>query len=143
MAHITLTVDIVLLHQQQVLLIQRRKPPFQDSWALPGGKVNYGEDLEAAARRELVEETGIQGQDIKLSQIHTYGRSDRDPRGHFVSVAYVGHLTTEIPPLAGDDAKAAAWFPLVALPPMAFDHSTIVFQALKHEGIGEREQGDG
>jgi len=86
-----LTVDCVVfgLDSQidlKVLLIQRQIPPFQHQWALPGGFVQMEESLEAAARRELQEETGVQG--IFLEQLYTFGGLDRDPRDRIISVAY-------------------------------------------------------
>ena len=122
----TLTADIVLLStDQRVLLIRRRKWPFADMWALPGGKLNPGESLEETALRELLEETGVQG--VVLTQFRVYSNPERDPRGHFVSTVYVAYLDADAVTIqAGDDAKEARWFPLSALPPLAFDHLTIL-----------------
>jgi 8-oxo-dGTP diphosphatase len=131
---VQLTVDIVIfaLHdwELQVLLIQRGVPPFEGQWALPGGFVREGETLDAAARRELEEETGVR--DVYLEQLYTFGDPDRDPRGRIVTVAYYALLTTDLAPLAaGTDAGAARWTPARSHPPLAFDHARILEYALE------------
>ncbi|MFT7625440.1 MAG: 8-oxo-dGTP diphosphatase, partial [Myxococcota bacterium] len=110
-----LTVDCVVLgldltqSDLKVLLIERGAEPFVGSWALPGGFVNMDEDLESAARRELVEETGIAPQ--YLEQLYTYGAPERDPRGRVVSVAYYGLVKLSDHTVhAATDALQAAWF---------------------------------
>jgi 8-oxo-dGTP diphosphatase len=108
-----------------VLLIQRDLAPFEGSWALPGGHVREHEDLEASARRELKEETGLER--LYLEQLCTFGTPHRDPRGHYVTVAYYGLVNLadhEVRSTA--DARDAAWFPLTDLPPLAFDHAEIL-----------------
>ncbi len=120
-----LTVDIIVEHDDQVLLIKRKNPPFKGKWALPGGFVDYGETVEEASSRELAEETGIVS-DLKKEDIFSvYSAPDRDPRGHTVSVVFrcknkEGH------PLAGDDADEARFFYLDELPELAFDHGEII-----------------
>ena len=128
-----LSVDMVvftLLNDQlYILLIQRAQPPFQGSWALPGGFVGMEESLESAAHRELAEETGIEG--CELDQFHTYGDPHRDPRGRVVSVAYCTYLPpeTSISIREGGDAKQVRWYPMTDLPNLAFDHSKIIQDA--------------
>ena len=122
-------VDLVLfscIHDRwHVLLIQRKYPPFERSWAFPGGFVEMHESLEQAAARELQEEAGVEG--ISLEQLHTFGAPDRDPRGRTISVAYFGILNAKEHPLcAGDDAGDARWFALDALPSLCFDHTDIL-----------------
>lgn len=131
--HPTLTADIVLLStDQRVLLIQRRKWPFADMWAFPGGKLNPGEPLEETALRELREETGVQG--LALTQFSVYSNPERDPRGHFISTVYIALLDADsITIQAGDDAKEAQWFPLTELPALAFDHATILHDILTEQ----------
>ncbi|HLI09366.1 MAG TPA: NUDIX hydrolase [Ktedonobacteraceae bacterium] len=130
----TVTVDIVLFKKHgivlQLLLIQRKKPPYQGCWALPGGKLDTGESVEQAAVRELSEETGITG--VELQQFHVFSEPERDPRGHYISVAFYGFVEAAIEAHAGDDASAAAWFnlPLPSLPQLAFDHEHIIREAL-------------
>jgi len=133
-----LTVDgVVLLHQidqepgnqYSVLLIERGAEPFKGRYALPGGFVDYGEDIEAAIHREIAEETGLTG--LPFLQFRTFGKPGRDPRGHTVSVVYVAVLIGEAPAVAGgDDAAAAAWFPVQSLPDLAFDHGLILGRVL-------------
>jgi len=128
------TVDIIIFRMKdqkpEVLLIERGNDPYKGQWALPGGFVDKDEPLEAAAARELEEETHLR--DILLTQMHTLGNPGRDPRGHTVSVVYVGYLPEGAEARPGDDAAATAWFKLDELPPMAFDHGMVVEMA---EGI--------
>jgi len=129
-----LTVDGVVLWRQDpdtllVLLIERGGEPFRGCHALPGGFVEYGEDPDAAIRREIAEETGLA--DLPFRQFHTYGAPDRDPRGHTVSVVYVAQPAGDRPrAVAGDDAAAADWHRVDDLPTLAFDHALIVAQVL-------------
>ena len=129
-----LTVDGVVLVRRDngaplVLLIERGREPFRGHHALPGGFVDYGEDVDLAIHREIAEETGLR--DVAFRQFRTYGAPGRDPRGHTVSVVYVAELSGEPPRVAGgDDAAAADWHPADALPTLAFDHSHIISQVL-------------
>lgn len=130
-----LAADVVLFSgpadDRCVLLIQRGWPPFEGAWALPGGHVDRGETTEAAARRELVEETGVNTTD--LIEVGTYSDPGRDPRGRYVSVAYAATLPTMTDATAGDDARAAAWVPvadvLAGRVELAFDHLRILTDA--------------
>jgi 8-oxo-dGTP diphosphatase len=131
---IQVTVDLVVFALQEsrlrVLLIQRALEPFAGGWALPGGFVRDGESLEAAARRELEEETGMH--DVFLEQLYTFGDPDRDPRGRVVTVAYYALLTGDAAPLAaGADASSAKWMDAREHPPLAFDHERILAYALE------------
>lgn len=126
--HIFLTVDIILTRplnsKTEVLLIQRLNEPFKNKWALPGGFVDKGEDLEPAAKRELLEETSIS---IKsLSQFKTYGKPGRDPRGDTVSVVFYAEVNENVIAQAADDAKDVRWFSMDDLPELAFDHAEIL-----------------
>lgn len=118
-----LVVDALVPMPTGLLLVQRGRAPYKGYWALPGGFVDDGEDPEAAVVRELKEEAGVEGKVVGL--VGVYGRPDRDPRGHVVSVVYVvEHVGGE--PRPGDDAAAVRVFPLGALPEMAADHARIV-----------------
>ncbi len=103
-----------------VVLVERRNPPF--GWALPGGFVDLGETVEAAAAREAREETGLEVADLQL--LGVYSAPDRDPRGHTVSVVFAARASGE--PVAGDDAAHARAFPPGHWPELAFDHARIL-----------------
>jgi|SRR5712675_1017623 len=105
----------------RVVLVRRRNPPH--GWAIPGGFVDYGESVEAAAVREMKEETGL---DVVLTrQLHTYSDPARDPRGHTVTVVFVG--TAHGMPAGGDDALEARVFTKGSLPPdLVFDHPRVL-----------------
>lgn len=126
----SVTADVVLLAYReqdlQVLLIRRKKWPYQDYWALPGGFVEMSESLEQAARRELREETGVN--DVYLEQLYTFGDPDRDPRTRVISVAYLALANAEQARQvqSGDDAAEARWWSMTSLPPLAFDHDRIL-----------------
>ena len=137
---VSLTVDVVLLTirygRLSVLLVERGVEPFAGRWALPSGFVLADEDLNAAARRELVTETGLAQFDGHLEQLRTYATPGRDPRGRVVSVAYLG-FAPEVPtPAAGSDAAAARWWHVDDVTaqagerrgpwPLAFDQGTIL-----------------
>jgi 8-oxo-dGTP diphosphatase len=130
-----LTVDCVIfgldLDEQnlKVMLIERDLEPFVGTWAIPGGFVRNGETLEEAAARELREETGIA--DVFLEQLYTFGGPGRDPRGWVVSVAYYALVSPDKHLIqATTDARQARWFPVTAVPPLAFDHAEILKTAL-------------
>ncbi len=119
------TVDAILISSKRsVLLIERGRDPFKGTWALPGGFVDMDESLEAACKRELEEETGIQIREVK--QFKAYGDVNRDPRHRTISVVFYAQTETELLPEAGDDAANARWFPLSDLPVLAFDHARIL-----------------
>ena len=132
------TVDAVVFcgdgADRLVALIRRRNEPFAGCWALPGGFVDMDESLETAAARELAEETGLRN--VALRQFHAFGDPGRDPRGRNICVAYTGTLCEAVPLHAADDASEAAWFPVAALPPLAFDHDKII--ALAFETVEEK-----
>ena len=126
------TVDVVLFRKinsdHHILLIQRKHSPYEGDWALPGGFVDADEDPHDAVHRELLEETSLSGQTLK--PLGFWGRPDRDPRGHTISLAYWGVVEEEAQPVAGDDAREAQWFPINDLPSLAFDHRDILQKAL-------------
>jgi len=127
-----LTVDVVVLAgagtSRRVLLIQRGNQPFRNSWALPGGFVEQGEQVVEAASRELAEETGMRVGEPRL--LGVYDTPGRDPRGWTVSVVYLARVPSEAAVAGGDDASDARWFALDHLPELAFDHALILADAL-------------
>ncbi|MBD2175939.1 NUDIX hydrolase [Pseudanabaena sp. FACHB-1998] len=129
-----LTVDCIIFGldaqlELKVMLIQRDIPPFQGQWAIPGGFVRVDETLEQAALRELQEETGIH--DVYLEQLYTFGDLERDPRDRIVTVAYYALINlVEQQIQASTDAREANWFPLHAIPSLAFDHEQILQKAI-------------
>eukprot|EP00201_Polytomella_parva_P020153 CAMPEP_0175042352 /NCGR_PEP_ID=MMETSP0052_2-20121109/2511_1 /TAXON_ID=51329 ORGANISM="Polytomella parva, Strain SAG 63-3" /NCGR_SAMPLE_ID=MMETSP0052_2 /ASSEMBLY_ACC=CAM_ASM_000194 /LENGTH=219 /DNA_ID=CAMNT_0016305145 /DNA_START=132 /DNA_END=791 /DNA_ORIENTATION=- len=158
-----LTVDTVIVAgkkdnpaESKILLIKRLNPPFKDSWALPGGFVDENEGLDAAAKRELLEETSVDASSITFTQVGAFGDPGRDPRGWTVTVAYAALVpSTELGVKAADDAREACWFPLHELIPpsspayscsasnsesetssttlhlpLAFDHTIVVAKSL-------------
>ncbi len=147
----SVTVDIVAVSvidaELRVLLVERGEHPFKGAWALPGGFVrvgdghrDQGEDLDAAAERELLEETGLHPGDVHLEQLGAFGEAGRDPRMRVITVAYCALIRPDLVPLvrSGGDATATEWVRVGALPParLAFDHHAIIEQALAR--IAER-----
>jgi 8-oxo-dGTP diphosphatase len=127
------SVDIALFYRgaerAEILLIKRKSAPFKGEWALPGGFVDKDESLEAAAARELDEETGIKR--VRLQQVGAFGDPGRDPRGHTVSVVFAAVLNNRKKVSAADDAADALWHPVNRPPRLAFDHKKILRVALE------------
>ena len=129
-----IAVDVVLFTIQdgilKVLLVKRQHAPFRGTWALPGGFVEEEESVDAAALRELQEETNIDN--VYLEQLYTFGELNRDPRGRVVSVAYYALVNWQQFQLrARRRVSEASWFPVKRLPRLAFDHNSIVDYALE------------
>ena len=123
-----LTVDAIVFTRKNnetfVLLIQRGQEPFKGKWALPGGFVNMDETLEEACKRELLEETGLVADTMK--QFKAYDAIHRDPRHRTISVVFSTEIKDKENVQGGDDAAQAEWFPVTALPLLAFDHAQIL-----------------
>src|SRR6266550_5564896 len=125
------TVDVVVLTLSEgmlhVLLVCRGEAPFEGMWAIPGGFKRPNETLDEAAKRELAEETGVDGASL-LTQFGAYGDPGRDPRMNVVTVAYLAVLREVGAVVAGSDAAAAALMPvsdaLNGKIELAFDHAT-------------------
>lgn len=129
------TVDLVAFTRQaegfRVLMIRRKRDPFQGRWALPGGFVEIDEPIEAAARRELKEETGLDLVD-GLHFLGVWGEPGRDPRGRVISMVYsvaIALPTSTV--VGGDDAEEAAWLDPFHLANLAFDHEAILRSAVR------------
>ena len=129
-----IAVDVVLFTIQggtlKALLVKRQQPPYRGAWALPGGIVGVDESVDAAALRELQEETNIGN--IYLEQLYTFGDPVRDPRGRVITVAYYALVNWQQFQLkAHQRVSEANWSPVKRLPPLAFDHRRIVDYALE------------
>jgi 8-oxo-dGTP diphosphatase len=121
-----LTVDGILFEDGSILLIQRKHEPFQGTWALPGGFVEYNEKTEDAVVREVLEETGLKTKVHSL--IGVYSDPQRDPRGHTVTIVYlIDRVSGDLH--AGDDAGNVKFFNMKELPALAFDHTKIIMDA--------------
>jgi 8-oxo-dGTP diphosphatase len=138
----SVTVDVVLFYRDgertEVLLIKRAREPFKGAWAFPGGFVDQDESLERAAARELKEETGLEG--IHFEQLGAFGDPGRDPRGHTVSVAFVGLLESRAEATGADDADDARWHSALRPPRLAFDHKKILRLALDRVFGADRQR---
>jgi 8-oxo-dGTP diphosphatase len=136
-SEIHVAVDLVVLTLREgalsVLLIQREDEPHRGAWALPGGFIEHGEELEGAAYRVLSDEASLGSGAVHLEQVRTFGTPGRDPRGHVVSVAFMA-LGADLPdPLRGEDVADARWWSLADLDgiTLAFDHATVLEAAIE------------
>lgn len=129
--HPAVTADcLVFAHTDNglyLLLIQRKQDPCKNMWAFPGGFMNIDETTEDAARRELEEETGLKVK--KLHRVNVFDAVGRDPRERVITVAYYTIVDGLTEVRGRDDAAVAEWFPIDNLPPLAFDHDTILREA--------------
>ena len=128
----SVTADAVLFAERDgqtyVLLIQRGNEPYRGYWAFPGGFLNMDETVARCAERDLEEETGIVMTRMQLAGV--YSDVERDPRGRVITAAYTA-MTTMPEATAADDAAVAKWWPLNALPQLAFDHDKILADAIR------------
>lgn len=136
-SEIHVAVDLTVLTLRDgalnVLLIQRDDEPHRGAWALPGGFVQFGEDLDGAAYRVLADEASLGSGAVHLEQVRTFGAPGRDPRGHVVSVAFMA-LGADLPdPRRGEDVADARWWALEELAEvqLAFDHATVLENAVE------------
>lgn len=133
----TLTVDSVVLQliddTLSVLLIQRTNEPFKGAWALPGGYNPAGETTRQAMDRVLKTKGGIDTKDLKLvEQLYTFDTVARDPRGHAVSITYMG-LGINLEPASSSSTQNPQFFNISDLPELAYDHKKIIEYA--HERL--------
>lgn len=126
--HPAVTADCIVFGHRAgadfILLVERRHDPCKGMWAFPGGFMNIDETADEAARRELREETGLCVTDVW--QVGAFTRVDRDPRERVITIAYRADVEGTPAVCGADDAAEARWFPLDALPPLAFDHAEIL-----------------
>ncbi len=140
LGEIAVSVDVVLLTLRagrlSILLVAGRDPRDPLSWALPGGRIDVSESLDAAVRRALAEQAGVEGLAGHLEQLRTYGDPGRDSRGRVVSVGYLA-LLPDLPRPAGSRSGQARWWPVEdvmpgtpeareSAPRLAFDHAKIM-----------------
>lgn len=136
----TLVVDSVILqlinNQLCVLLIQRKNEPFKSVWALPGGYSAVGETTNQSMARILKTKGGIVAEELKLvEQLYTFDTVARDPRGHAVSVTYMG-LGKDITPHTTSHTENPQFFAIDQLPELAYDHGDIITYA--HERLSAK-----
>ncbi len=132
--HPAVTVDSVVFgldnEELKILLIRRKLEPFKGAWAIPGGFIQMDESLDDAAKRELLEETGVEH--LYLEQLSTFGNPGRDPRERVITVAYFAIVNLFDHRVKADsDAEEAGWFPVEDPPELAFDHNIILAAALE------------
>ena len=130
--HPFLTVDAVIVcDNDSIILIKRKNSPYKGLWALPGGFVEYGETVESAVLREVMEETGLKIDLNEVSGVYSY--SHRDPRGHIITICFTaqkkgGNLKANTDAIEVDCLKLDDIFKLN----LAFDHKKIIIDALNH-----------
>lgn len=114
----------VVVHEGRTLLVRRANPPDQGLWGFPGGKIEYGEAIEAAALRELAEETGIRAEACGIiTALDVIDRSEQGDAGHHFVLIAVRCRWISGTPSPGDDALETDWFPISDLHPGRADMS--------------------
>jgi len=131
--NIKVAVDAAIVRIQDgllsVLLINMKKSPFEDMWALPGGLLEEEETTRAAAARILKTQTGVA--DVFLEQLATFDRVDRDPAGRVISVAYYALLPdVDVDLVTTEKYADVRWWPIKKLPTLAYDHKTLVRETM-------------
>lgn len=132
----TPTTDVIITREEAILVVKRKRNPFKDELAIPGGFINENETVEQAAVREIMEETALP---IRLKEIlGVYSDPKRDPRKHIITTVFIGEIigNKKIEPVAGDDASAIKWISIGSISDFkfAFDHKKILndFVRWKH-----------
>lgn len=131
----TLTVDVVIFRliegQLNVLLIKRANEPFKGQWALPGGYNTSDDTTLQVVDRVLRTKVGVSPSDLTyIEQLYTFDTVARDPRGHAVSVSYLG-LSSMLEPQPSETTQQPVYFPVDALPKLAYDHADIISYAVE------------
>ena len=129
----TPTVDAILQKGSSILMVRRKKDPFKDMLALPGGFVNEGETVEHAIKREVLEETSLEIEPIDI--LGVYSSPDRDPRKHTMTVVFIG-IIIDGKEKAQDDAATVEWTELTNNERVAFDHAQILADYRQWKGNG-------
>jgi 8-oxo-dGTP diphosphatase len=127
------TVDAIIRRESEILLIRRKKDPFKEMLALPGGFINEGEKVEDAIIREVREETTLE---IRLLDIlGVYSDPKRDPRKHIMTTVFIAEVNEDknVKAVAADDASAITWLNLetINMHSFAFDHGKIINDYMK------------
>lgn len=130
---VDIVIEMVDRPERPIVLIERHNPPY--GWAIPGGFMDYGEPAEATARREAMEEIGLDIRLVDLLQV--YSDPARDERHHTISMVYIATATGE--PKAGDDAKDVKIINVWEIPKnLCFDHDRILHDYLQYRNYGIR-----
>ena len=129
------TVDAIIQKSSSILLVKRKKEPYKNQFALPGGFVNEGETIEEAIEREVYEETSLKIHPIDI--LGVYSDPTRDPRGHMMTVVFIVLIIKGIA-TAGDDAKEISWIPIEKINEIkiAFDHKFVLRDYLRWKREG-------
>ncbi len=121
-----LTTDAVIINDKnEVFLMKRAIDPFKGTWVLPGGHVEYKEEVEDALKREIKEEIGA---NLKIENLFgVYSAPNRDPRDHIVTIVYTGKIDDNEEIKLGEEASTYKFFSLSELPEnIGFDHKKII-----------------
>ena len=128
--HVITAIFTVELGVTKVLLVKRKNEPYKGDWILTGGALYNNEDLEAGAKREIFEKTGIQN--IEIEQFKAFGKVDRSPIMRMVAVAYIGVIDSSRVKIIREtiNTSNAYWFPIDKIPGLGFDHEEILKESL-------------
>jgi len=118
-----LGVGALIIDGENIVMIQRGKPPNEGWWSLPGGVVEAGEKLEDALRREVREETGLELDAVQFAEV--FERIVNDGEYHYVLIDYICRATPGQSPRAGSDSRAARWFHRSELSAMRITEGTL------------------